>query len=129
MNSEKKNILIVEDDAGFQVLVQDALLNAGFSTIKAVDGEEGLRMAFQFHPDLILLDLAMPVMDGMTMLKILRRDRWGEGVPVLVLTNIESDDSAVQAFDNFAYDYLIKKQTNIEDVVKMIKVKLNINNE
>ena len=72
-----KKILIVEDDNSVRKVFKDRLLQEGFSIIEASDGEEGLATALKEHPDLILLDILMPKMDGMTMLSKLHQDEWG----------------------------------------------------
>ncbi|MDE2399722.1 MAG: response regulator [Patescibacteria group bacterium] len=125
MSNEKKSILIVDDKISTMSSLLNMLTTEGFNVIQATNGEEGLKNAFQFHPDIILLDIVMPIMDGLTMLKILRRDTWGRNVPVVVLTNLDNDNSAVAALDSLAYDYLIKNQTKDEEIMQIIKNKIN----
>jgi CheY-like chemotaxis protein len=86
-----KKILIVEDEIAFLKLMSDQLTGEGYSVIKADDGKKGLDEAKSQHPDLILLDLKLPIMDGLTVLDELRKDEWGKHAKVIVLTNLEPD--------------------------------------
>ena len=82
-----KKILIVEDDLKMRKLIVDAFTEQGFKTEEASDGQEGLKVALDTKPDIILTDLIMPIMDGLTMVRKLREDAWGKDVPITVLTN------------------------------------------
>lgn len=77
--AKEHTILIVEDDVPELNALRDKFTHEGFSILEAKNGEEGLATALREHPDLILLDIIMPVMDGMTMLVNLRKDPWGGG--------------------------------------------------
>lgn len=127
MNTIDKKILIVEDEAPLRNAVADILTFEGFTVFQAKNGQEGLDVALREHPDLILLDLMMPVMDGLTMLEKLRQaDDWGRGAAVILLTNINDPDKVAQATDAGFYDFLVKSDWNIEDVVKKIKGRLGL---
>lgn len=118
-----KIVLIVEDEIPMLNVLSDQLKEAGYDTFKAKDGEEGLSMAFSHHPDLILLDLLMPKMDGMTMMQRLRKDEWGKHVPVIILTNVSPDtDTTIKGIIDFqpAY-YLVKADVKLEGIVEKIK--------
>ena len=122
-----KKILIVEDEAPLRNAVSDILTFEGFTVFQGKNGQEGLDVALREHPDLILLDLMMPVMDGLTMLEKLRQDHpWGETASVILLTNINDPEKVARATDAGSYDFLVKSDWNIEDVVKKIKVRLGI---
>ncbi|MFA6339089.1 MAG: response regulator [Candidatus Paceibacterota bacterium] len=120
-----KKILIVEDDVILASTIADNLIQAGFDIVKAKDGEEGLALAFSEKPDLILLDILLPKMDGLTMLKRLRLDPWGKDVPVIILSNLSEPLNIADAIGDGVRDYLVKVDWKIEDVVKRIKTKLN----
>ncbi len=79
MDTQTKKILVVEDDVPELNALRDKFTREGFSILTAKNGEEGLAIALREHPDLILLDIIMPVMDGITMLVKLREDSWGGG--------------------------------------------------
>lgn len=118
-------ILVVEDNKILYGMYQRLLQNHGHQVSIGVDGEEGLRLALQQHPDLILLDIRMPKMDGMTMLKLLRHDSWGANVPVILLTNLDTSDEILQGVveDHPAY-YMIKSNVEHEQVLENIKMAL-----
>ncbi len=122
-----KKILIVEDETPLRNAVSDILTFEGFEVFQAKNGQEGLDAALKEHPDLILLDLMMPVMDGLTMLEKLRQDAdYGKKAAVILLTNINDPEKVAMATEAGSYDFLVKSDWNIEDVVKKIKGRLNI---
>ena len=112
-------ILIVEDEASQRMALVDKFTREGFSVVEAKDGKDGLTIALQEHPDLILLDIVMPVMDGMTMLQKIREDAWGKDVKVIVLTNLSD------ALAHGSYDYLVKSDWKINDVVARVRARLD----
>src|SRR3989344_4388979 len=115
-------ILLVEDDQILVHMYQNLLQNHGYDVTVAGDGEEGLKHALGDHPDLILLDIRMPKMDGMTMLKRLRQDVWGKSTKVIILTNLDASDNILKGIveDKPTY-YLIKSNTKPEEVLEHIK--------
>lgn len=128
MDKIDKKILIIEDEEAMLKALDDTLTNAGFSTIKATGGGEGLNSAFALHPDVILLDILMPKINGMEVLKKLREDAWGKTVPVIILTNVSPDsDAALNAVveDQPAF-YLIKSDIKLDFVVEKVKEVLKI---
>lgn len=84
-------VLIIEDDQVLREMYKDKMERSGYKVLIANDGEEGLKVALQNHPDLILLDLMMPKMDGTSMMEKLREDTWGKNVPIIILTNLNVD--------------------------------------
>lgn len=119
----KKKILVVEDEVLLRSSIRDVLASYGFSTLEAADGKQGLEVALREQPDLILLDIVMPVMDGWTMLEKLRQaNAWGETVPVFMLTNLNSDnDEQMSKIAKFEPAYfLVKSNWSLEDIVKKI---------
>jgi len=121
-----KKILIVEDERSLMQVLADRLALEGFNVIKAYDGQEGLDSARKEMPDLILLDLIMPVMDGMTMLEEMRKDDCCKIIPAIVLTNLIDKEQVAKALSAGSYDYLVKTDWKIEDIIIKIKVKLNL---
>ncbi len=123
MDTKKKTILITEDEPPMLKILSDALTENAFDTMQAANGEQGLALALQRHPDLIIVDLLMPEMDGMTMMKKLREDAWGKTVPIIVLTNVNPDSNAtLQAIvaNQPAY-YFVKSDMKLETIVEKIK--------
>ncbi|OGI26051.1 MAG: hypothetical protein A3J76_05605 [Candidatus Moranbacteria bacterium RBG_13_45_13] len=124
----KKTILIVEDEISMLNALRDKFTREGFEVLEAKNGEEGLEIALRDHPDLILLDIVMPKMDGMTMLKRIRADAWGKDVKVIILTNLSDNEKTAAALAQGSYDYLVKSDWKIEDVVAKVKERLGVNN-
>jgi DNA-binding response OmpR family regulator len=121
-----KKILVIEDDLSLAGALIAKLDLEGFVTMNAKNGEEGLELAFSNHPDLILLDIIMPKMDGITMLKKLRVDSWGKDVPVVILSNLSDADKNIDVVDSSAQAYLIKSDWTLQDVVSKVKEILKI---
>lgn len=117
-------ILIVEDEKVMLDSLAEKFTKEGFETIKAADGEEGLKKALEFHPDLILLDIMMPKMDGLTMLKKIREDSWGENVKVVILTNAEDNKRIAEGVEyglTDKFSYLIKTDNTLDSIVEEVK--------
>jgi two-component system response regulator VicR len=130
-NKNNKMVLVIEtidDEAPIQKVLHDKLTLEGFKVLGAKDGEEGLSMALNEHPDIILLDLLMPKMDGLTMMKKLRQTgEWGKKVPIILLTNLSPDDEKINKAitkDEPAY-YLVKSNFTMESLVEKIKERLS----
>jgi len=86
-------ILIVEDEESQRIALHDNLAQKGFSVLEAKDGIDGLAVALREHPDIVLLDVRMPRMDGMTMMHKLRVDNWGKTATIIILTNYDASDA------------------------------------
>lgn len=121
-----KKLLIVEDEIVLLDALKNKFSNKFFEVFTAVDGVEALEVAKKEHPDLILLDLVMPRMDGMTMLKILRQDPWGKLVPIIILTNLNESEKVQESIKNGVFDYLVKINWHLDDVVKKVEKRLGI---
>ncbi|MCH8048892.1 response regulator [Patescibacteria group bacterium] len=120
-----KKILFIEDEASLQKAVGDVLTEEEFEVISALDGEVGLRLAKDQKPDLILLDLIMPKMNGIEVLKRLKEFEETKDIPVIVLTNSEEMEHIQQAIDLGATTYLVKINYKLDEVVEKIKGVLN----
>jgi CheY-like chemotaxis protein len=90
-----KKILIVEDEQAYLKLLNSQLTARGHAVVEAANGKAGLETAKKENPDLILLDIRMPVMDGLTMLDQLRKEEIGKKTKVIILTNLEPDDKII----------------------------------
>jgi CheY-like chemotaxis protein len=120
-----KKILVIEDEISYVKLLRRQLTLAGYTVLEATDGKQGLAMAKQHQPDLILLDVRMPQMNGITVLNELRKDEFGKKVKVILLTNLEPDDKTVQeVVQNQPSFYLVKSDTELEDLMKKVKALL-----
>jgi len=122
-----KKVLIVEDEPSLAKAIDGKLKREGFETKIAKNGEEGLSMALEYKPDLILLDIIMPIMSGIEVLNKLRDDEWGANVEIIILTNLSGGQEISEAIQKGVYDYLVKTDWELNDVVQVVKNKLNIN--
>src|SRR3989338_749041 len=124
-DQNKKTILVVEDETALRNVLVDKLSQEGFTVIGAVNGEEGLKIAAEKHPSLILLDIFMPIMDGVTMLAKLRSlDAWGKHVIVLVLTNSIDAQTIAKVSWMGTTDFLIKSDWSLEALVARIRERM-----
>lgn len=121
-----KKILIVEDELAMLQILAERFTSEGFDILEAKDGKEGLTVALKAHPDLILLDIIMPKMDGITMLKKLRADNWGKDALVIILTNLSDLRKTVEALENNVHGFLLKSDQKLEDVVRKVKQGLGL---
>ncbi|MCL4406207.1 MAG: response regulator [Patescibacteria group bacterium] len=122
-----KIILVVEDEPAVRRALADKFSGVGFSIIEAKDGEEGFAAAEKGKPDLIILDLLMPKMDGMTMMKKLRLTEWGKKIPIVILTNLSADDKVIYGVthDEPSF-YLLKTDWTMDDVVSKVNAALGL---
>lgn len=116
-----KKIVFIEDDPALQKALGGFLREQGYDVRMAADGAEGLAMAAREPPDLILLDLILPGMHGLEVLKAMRRDQTLQAVPVMVLTNVESNESVEQAIELGARAYLVKTSYSLDEVLSKIQ--------
>ena len=130
MNNPIKKILIlvVEDEKILVNILEEKLASEGFQVIKAFDGDEGLDLAKKEHPDLILLDILLPKVDGLTMLKKLREDSWGSHAEVMILTNVVDTAKIVEGMNinmdvNNTYEYVLKTSQSLDELVSRIKLR------
>jgi len=121
----KKTILIIEDELPMLKALSDKFTLEGFEIMEAKDGAEGLEAAISKKPDLIILDIFMPVMDGRVMFEKLRQDAWGKTVPVIILTNLNPDDKTLdELMKNGPSYYFIKSKWKLEELVAKVKKEL-----
>lgn len=115
-----KKILIVEDEIAYVKLLRTRL-EFSYKVLDASNGKDGLKIAKKEHPDLILLDIIMPIMDGMAMLKELRKDHWGKDAKIILLTNLEAGDKIVTQIstDRPTY-YFVKSDVKLDDLLDKI---------
>lgn len=121
-----KKILIVEDEISLLKALEEKFVYEGFEVLKARNGEEGLQTALEAKPDIILLDIIMPKMDGITMIKELRKDVWGKDAKIILLTNLSSPEAVTEAIQHNVYDYLVKTNWKLESIVLKVKTMLGM---
>jgi len=115
-----KKILLVEDEATLQKTLGGALRKRGYEVKSALDGELGLRLAEKEEPDLILLDLMLPKMHGLDVLRALREEKKTKNIPVVILTNMEDINEIETAIELGATTYLVKSNYNLDEVLDKI---------
>ena len=109
-----KTILIVDDEVNIARLVEMNLVRAGYGVAKALDGREGLEAASNLRPDLILLDVTMPQMDGFEMLRLLKEDAALQHIPVIMVTARTQDADILRGKEGGAVHYLTKPINPLE---------------
>ncbi len=119
--SQAKKILVVDDEKDLRDALHTMLVAAGFEVVLASDGEMGLAMAESEKPDLVLLDIMMPKLNGHQVLKELRRHPWGMHMHVLLLTNADDPANIAQGVVLRSDEYIIKSQTSLQDILKKVK--------
>jgi len=116
-----KNILIVEDDEFLRGLINKKLASEGFGVISAIDGEDGIKKAKEDKPDLVLLDLVLPNIDGFEVLSKIREDASISKTPVIILSNLGQKEDIDKGMKFGATDYIIKAQFTPEEIVERVK--------
>lgn len=116
-----KRVLIVEDEEFLIRALGDNLESEGFTVDMALNGEEAMDKIRKQRPDIILLDLLLPIKDGFYVLEELRKNPEWKLIPIIVLSNLDSDTEIKRALELGADDYFVKSQHPIEEVIDMIK--------
>lgn len=118
--SEKKKILVVDDEEDLSMIMAGVLEHAGFEVLTAVNGQLGLQMAQEHVPDLIFLDVMMPVMDGYQMCRFLKFDEELKHIPIVIVTARQGAEDKKTALDVGADDVIVKP-FDPPDLVAMVK--------
>lgn len=119
-----KKILIVDDDSDILDIYKKRFELEGFSVVMAKDGEEAVAMAENENPDLIMADILLPLMDGITMAeKIKERNK---DAKIIFLTNVKDGEYADKIEKDGGFDYLVKADSNMEQIVERVKAKLGV---
>lgn len=120
-SGKKKKILIVEDDQTIGNMYKTGLTNYGYDVVLADDGEKGVNLAKSEKPDIILLDIIMPRVDGFAALSSLKEDPKTKHIPVLMLTNLGQDEDKERGKELGAIDYIVKADLTPMQVSEKIK--------
>jgi DNA-binding response OmpR family regulator len=122
-------ILVIDDTTLARESVSRLLEYEGFQTVRACNGKEGYAALYAQTPDLILLDLMMPEMDGVTFLRMIRRSSQWENVPVIVLTGAQDDNNLVQRAREYRIDDLVPKASfGFDDLLLRIRKAIALKN-
>lgn len=116
----KITIGVIEDEPAIAEMYKFKLKHAGFEVFTASNGREGLKLCEEKKPDLILLDLRMPIMSGDEMLQELRQTKWGASIHVVVLTNISRDEAPHNLRILHVDRYIVKAHHTPAQVVEMV---------
>ena len=121
--SEKK-ILIVEDEISLADIMKERLESEGFKVFVALDGEKGLEIARKERPDLILIDILLPKMDGISMAREINKLKLDAFM--IFLTNLSDAEHIAEASETVFTDYLVKSDVSVNDIVNKVKTKLGV---
>ena len=119
-------IAIIEDDQVINQMYRMKFEAAGFDVATASDGETGVAMVKKFRPDLSLLDLQMPHMDGAEALKLIRASASSKTTPVIVLTNLGEEEAPKSLREHGIHSYIVKADLTPSQVVLRVKSALNL---
>jgi len=114
-------ILIVEDDTFLSSTYRLKFTKVGFTVYIAMDGQEAMNILQNVRPDVILLDLVMPVKDGFTVLSELKADEKLKSIPVIITSNLSQKEDIDKAKELGAADFIIKSDVSLDDLVKKVQ--------
>jgi two-component system alkaline phosphatase synthesis response regulator PhoP len=118
----QKKVLVVEDETALRNVLRDNLTWSGFKVIEAKDGKEGLEKALEERPDIMLLDIILPHMNGMAVMHELRKDSWGKDLPIILITNLSANQKIVDGvIEDKPVFYLEKAGWSIREVIEKVK--------
>ena len=116
-----KKILVIEDEKTLRFLITKILTEEGFEVYEAIDGEQGLEKAKQTTPDLILLDLRLPGINGFDVLTEIKKDAQLESTQVIILSNLGQKEEIEKGMNLGATDYMIKAHFTLDEIVDRVK--------
>lgn len=119
-------IAIIEDDPVISQMYRMKFESDGFEVQLANNGARGVDLVKAFTPDIILMDLQMPEMDGATALGQIRKNDWGKDVPVIILTNLGEEEAPKSIRDLGIHSYIVKAELTPRQVVQRVKQALNL---
>ena len=116
-----QKILIVEDDKFLRELISRKLTSENYEIVEAIDGEEGLKKIEKEKPDLVLLDLILPGIDGFEVLSKVKEDPALSSIPVIILSNLGQREEVEKGLKLGAIDYLVKAHFTPNEIVEKMK--------
>jgi len=116
-----KTILIIEDDRFLRELIAQKLKNEQYEVLEAVDGEEGIKMIKDGKPNLVLLDLILPGIDGFEVLSRAKQDNAVSNIPIIILSNLGQKEDIERGLNLGAIDYLIKAHFTPKEIIEKVK--------
>ncbi len=124
-NRENPVVVVVEDEGILLKALNIELLNAGYTVVSASEGESALKLIKKHKPDLVLLDLIMPGVDGFEVLADLKSDKQVKEIPVIILTNLAQEEDKKKVMKLGAADYFVKSNADLEKITEKISKILN----
>lgn len=124
MAETQKHILVVEDDKTLSEALVTALTYEGYKVTLAEDGPQAIKDALALHPDLMLLDLMIPVIDGIGVLREVRKDEWGKDARIIVLTAVDDLEKIAQVVEAGGGEYITKTQISLGEIVRRVRDRL-----
>lgn len=125
MSPDHKKILVIEDDPAELFALKKIIIDAGHNAISASDGQAGLEMIRKEKPNLVLLDIILPKINGFDILELVKKDPQTKSIPIIVLTNLNDEETATKSRTLGAADYLVKVQAYPHDIIRKIDQFLN----
>lgn len=120
-NNTRKIIVLADNDPFITRVYKTGLEEAGYSVIVAEDGEAALEEIRTHHPDLVLLELILPKLDGFMVLKTLKADETTAAIPVIILTSLSQQSDENEARTSGATDFLVKSEVSLNDILVRIE--------
>ncbi len=121
MSEDKKKLLMIEDDSFLRKLYRDRFKKEGFLFTEAISGEEGVNKIYQELPDVVLLNVLLPVKGGFELLREIKDDSKVKDIPVIILTNLGQEEDIEEGKECGATSYLVKANVKFSDVVEKVK--------
>lgn len=119
-------IAIIEDDSAISQMYRMKFEAAGFDVQMADNGKDGVDLVKTLLPDIILLDLQMPEMNGAEALEIIRKNDWGKDIPVIILTNLGEEEAPKELKKLNVHSYIVKANLTPNEVLENVKTALNL---
>ena len=126
MPINNKTVLLIEDDETISLMYKIKLEATGFKVLTANNGVDGLKLSKEKKPDIIMLDVILPQLDGFSVLESIKKDRIIKNIPVVMLTNLGTDEDKKKGVKLGATDYLVKANLTPAQVEEKIKEYLKI---
>jgi DNA-binding response OmpR family regulator len=126
MKQSPKSILIIDDDEALRVAMVSAVEKAGYAVVQAANGQDGIAVALAERPDLIVLDILMPKMDGRETLREIRSREETSDIPVILLTSVSDLSYVAETTTYENVDYLVKTDVSLADIVAKITDRVNV---
>ncbi len=120
MSPESKKLLVVDDDPAMRESLEELLRNQGYRVLTAPDGEEGLRVVHDESPDLVILDVAMPGLDGFHVATLLKKDPTLKQIPIVLYSGSVGESFALRAYE-IQVDYFLPKTMNVRSILTAIR--------